>query len=144
MQLRGAPDRLQENSIYLHTIYQLSSIDGLILRHRLPAVHLPVSVMSHCCMELYKAPLSSVTSFCRLGVSRGAFQLPRLFPRSGHFQRRLPPLFACSIRKQDQFVDQDRCSITSMFSFTIFHSASCSLSQWGCWWKQSVPWGLRT
>lgn len=85
MQLLEAPDRLRENSIYLHTIYQLSSIDGLILRHRLPAVHLPVTVMSHCCRELHKSPLYSIKSFCRQGARRGAFQLPRQFQRCASF-----------------------------------------------------------
>lgn len=80
MQLLGAPDRLQENSIYLHTIYQLSSIDGLILRHRLSAVHLPVAVMSHCCRELYKAPLYSVKSFRRQGSEERSFPAPHTIP----------------------------------------------------------------
>lgn len=74
MQLLEAPDRLWDNSVCLHTIYQLSSTDGLILRHRLPAVHLPVTVMSHCCRELHKSPPYSTKSSCRQEARRGAFQ----------------------------------------------------------------------
>lgn len=123
MQLLGAPDRLQENSIYLHTIYQLSSIDGLILRHRLPAVHLPVSVMSHCCMELYKAPLSSVTSFCRLGVSRGAFQLPRLFPKFWSLPMKAHTSL-CLFHKKTRPICRPR-QVLNNFDVFLYHLSLC-------------------
>lgn len=97
--------------------------------------------MNHCCRELHKASLYFIRSFCRQGVKRGAFQLPRLFQRSVQSWRSLLPLSACSIRKQNQLVDLDRCSITLMFSFiTLFHALSHNES----WWKQTdTPWGLR-
>lgn len=131
MQLLGAPDRLQENSIYLHTIYQLSSIDGLILRHRLPAVHLPVTVMSHCCRELHKAPRTPSNLSADWEWGEELFSSPDC--SKGLVSSEEASCFllispsASSVRKQDQLVDH-LCLITLMFSFILSHTFSCSLT----------------
>lgn len=139
MQLLGAPERLQESSIYLHTIYQLSSPDGLILRHRFPAVHLPVPVMSHCCRELNKAPFHSIKSFPRQVRRGGAFHHSRPL-RS----EEASCLSANSIRKQDQIAGQDRQSKNVAVFLYPSSLVSCCLSQWEHLRKQTgVPWGLR-
>lgn len=117
MQLLGVPGRLQVNSIYLHTIYQLSSTDGLILR---------------------QSPCSSPTSHCNesllQGIKQGSLLLLQIFPQTGKEKRSISSLrtvlvssegaswlFAYSIRKQDQLIAQDGHSKMLMFPFILPH-----------------------
>lgn len=77
MQLLGVPDRLQENSIYLHPIYQPSSTDGLILRQS--PCSSPTSHCNESLLQGIKAPFYSFKSFHRQAKKRGAFHHSRLF-----------------------------------------------------------------
>lgn len=122
MQLLGVPDRLQENSIYLHTIYQLSSIDGLIL-----------------------TPCSSPTSRCNESLLQGIAQglpvlhqvllqtrseersvsAPQIIPKVCSVLKK-PPASLCLVHKKIKpTCNQDSCSITLMFCcITLFHALS--------------------
>lgn len=150
MQLLGVPDRLQENSIYLHTIYQLSSTDGLILR---------------------QSPCSSPTSHCNesllQGIKQGSLLLLQIFPQTGKENRSISSLqtvlvssegaswlFAYSIRKQDQLIAQDGHWKMLIFPFILPHlfqalshnegtceSRQVSLQIWGpAWHPEPSSW----
>lgn len=137
MQLPGVPDRLQENSIYLHTIYQLSSTDGLILRQ------------SPC-----SSPTSHHNESLLQGIKQGSLLLLQIFPQtgkeehfsspdySGEFWRSLMTL--CLFSKKTRPTHSPRWTLINVDTFLYPPSLlSGSLSQWGHLWKQtSTSWGL--